>query len=310
MSEKDIQNRAIARRRLLRRAGSVAAGVAGAGVVAAVAAEPAMAASGSFDSNSTSAPAITGDNTVSATENIGGSVVPVAGPVLRIVPQENTDIISSSAPPGSFAIDNWGTLWTMVSPDGAGPYRNFVYDSFNATQTWPITPVRVLDTRGIGVGHSNVLGGVTSADFNLSTGRLRANRWIHIDLSDHVQWGYAVLGTLQVAVPLSGGHMAAVPYGSVDYNVPPETSNLLFGGGVYIQNMLFCGIGGGGAAPSTDIISLWSAAETHVILDVMGFVVDSIGRIAEYNSGGGGAGLRAQSSFMAQRRAEINSQGH
>jgi hypothetical protein len=281
--DEDIQHRTVNRRRLLRRAGTVAAGVAGAGVVSTVVATPAMAASGTFDSNSLSAAAVTATNTATTSE--GG--VLTAGPHLRLIPTVGTEGIASAAPVGSIATDESGTIWTVVQ----GGDRHFIHTTQNSNLTVPIAPFRALDTRGGGVGISRIV----NPSGNIVSGRLKAGKWVHLDLTGLVNFGEGVFGVLQIVQPVAGGFASVVPFGAVDYNLPPATSNVLYGTNQNVTTLVFSGLGLN-SITRTDVISLYSFADAKVIFDVNGFVVDSPGRVPSAGVSG---------AFSAARRAQI-----
>jgi hypothetical protein len=97
------------RRRLLRRAGTLAAGMAGAGVAGAVAATPAQAADEGpmkIEIHSPNTPALELRNTFEVPETHE------AGPALRLVPLG--DSLYREAPAGSLSADRFGIPWVAV----------------------------------------------------------------------------------------------------------------------------------------------------------------------------------------------------
>jgi hypothetical protein len=290
----DNGDQTIGRRRLLRRAGTVAAGVAGAGVVSAVAATPAQAASGSFDSASATTPAVKVSNT--SLDANGG-----AGPQLAFTPTGS--FIDPQAPVGSVSMDTDGFIWVRDAGIGADAATNFVHTTANSNLTVAIAPVRALDT-GTAPGRARVLN---QENIN-AAGQLMAKKWIHLDLSgsELVNYGFAVLGGIIAVTPSLAGYLTVVPYGSVNYGVAPITSNLNYVKGVSITNSVFVGLGGDldlDTPLPTDVISIYSLVATRVIFDVSGFVVDSYGRVPALSTLAQGA--RKGVSFAEKRRQDI-----
>ena len=291
----EIQHRKVGRRRLLRRAGTVAAGVAGAGVAGAIVATPAHAASGSFDSNSLTAAGVSTTNTATVSE---GGLVGI-GPQLRLVPTTG-DLITKQAPVGSIAMDGDGYIWATTPQGTSSTVRQFLFHTGNSSSIWPIAPVRILDSR-TAAGRAHVLNPTGIFQTN---GKLKAGQWLHLDLTSQVQYGYAVIGGIQAADPAGSGYMTVVPYASVDYSAPVQTSNLLYNQGAYIMNMAFCGLMDG--LGSTDVISIYSLQDSWVLFDIYGFVVDGLGRINPASLPG--AQAESAQSPAVQRRAFVAQQ--
>lgn len=162
MDEKD--ERQTDRRRLLRGAGAVVAGVAGAGVAGAVAATPASAATGD--------PVVAGqNNTANATTGIevAGAAAPESTPALRVTNAGGpalaatpvaSDLISgkwSAAPAGSIYVDDYADIYSVGEVDGK-KHVHMAYSPTWATMTVPIKPTRWLDTRTT-AGSAHVLSG-------------------------------------------------------------------------------------------------------------------------------------------------------
>jgi hypothetical protein len=274
------ENRPLDRRRLLRRAGTVAAGVAGAGVVGAVAAAPAEAANGD--------PFILGNaNTADATSTLtaGNAANPAlrlenaTGAPLSVRPLATTgnpadpstwvtEPPSTQAPVGSVYADDFGDLHVIGQPLGGalGPkYANMLYSPTWATMVAPITPIRWVDTRFANLRVHIVPG---SANFDSAFRVLPKNSLtvpdMIIDLSAIFAGGFgAVQANLTVLLPVAQGFASLWDAGtwpgtsSINY-VPsvPEIAN-------FTQTVI---------APDRTI-RLKTNRAAQFILDIVGFVM-------------------------------------
>src|SRR5262249_10510417 len=154
--------RHVGRRRLLRGAGAVVAGVAGAGVVSAVDATPAEATQGSAvlaglpnTETDTTGIELTGATMPEAKSPL--RLTNAAGPGLTIDPIDGSKI-GTAPPAGSVFVDTFGDIST-VGDVGAGKFNNIMYSPTWATMPVPVNPVRWLDTRGLGPGTVHVVPG-------------------------------------------------------------------------------------------------------------------------------------------------------
>jgi hypothetical protein len=263
---------AVDRRRLLRRAGAVAAGVGAAGVVAALDATPAHAAPGSpvlagqaVDA-ATSTTTITNNSATNATLALGNAT----GASLELAPRSTT--IPLSAPQGSFNATTFGDLEYMAGPE----FPAVVYTSFNATQTWPIKPFRALDTRGLGgVNGGNGRELILNPEVLNSAGKLRAGSTLRLNLTGFVADGWGVIGTLTVLGPEGNGFVTVFPGGTGR----PNTAAISFLSGWSIANNVLTGLGQITRPSQTDVIEIFSPVTTHVVFDVSAFIVASIDHI-------------------------------
>ncbi|WP_213453577.1 hypothetical protein [Rhizomonospora bruguierae] len=289
----------IGRRRLLRRAGTVAAGVAGAGVVGAVAATPAQAATPStFTSTQMGTPAVKVENTTPVVTEEGFKA---AGPQFAFTPTGTS--LSKQAPLGSLSMDTSGNIWVRDRM-AAGPNAevNFLHTTRSSNLFMPMTPVRLLDTRNA-AGRASVIN-PTNID---TSGRVKAKSWIHVDVSGLVNYGLAMIGNLVAVTPATAGFLSVVPWVTGIDSTTPGTSSLNFTAGVTIANGITVALGGDNdpETPYTsDVISIYAQTACQIVFDVSGFVVDSYSRVLP--TGRAGAGLAANSgSFAEQRRAFI-----
>lgn len=270
----------VERRRLLRRAGTVAAGVAGAGVVGAAVAAPAQAAPGEpvvqgQDNNAgTTTTTITNDSAGNPTLALSNTVVEGnggAGPALRLAP--SGAFISPSAPVGSLSADASGNVWSAVD-FGGGTDQAFLYSNGNATQTVLLfTPQRVLDTRNAanrtGILNPNVLD---------SQFRVIGGQTLNVDIGDFVLFGQGLLANLTVVNPVNGGFVTVFPFGFPRPNIASINHQV---GGV-LSNFTGTAIGwSADPAGPQDVISIFCQRTTHIILDVVAFTVGSVDQILQ-----------------------------
>jgi hypothetical protein len=270
--------RTVDRRRLLRRAGTVAAGVAGAGVVGAAVAPPAEAAAGDavlLGRQNDAGPnitAVTGSGRNAATLALGNTAVVSEAdhwyaPPLQLRP--SLGILAPGFPAGSISADRRGTLHTAVEL-GVNDYTEpaFVYTNASANITVPLpVSVRAVDTR-IAAGRANILNPSGNLD---SAGRLLANHSIDINLSSYVAFGLGVLGNLTVLVPIGNGFATVYPYGFAR----PTLSSISFMTGNYTTNFFTAALGSAQDNDPTDAVSIYSSSTAHIVLDVTGFIVGS-----------------------------------
>jgi hypothetical protein len=291
--EHEDNERTVDRRRLLRRAGTVAAGVAGAGVVTAVAAAPAQATDGSAliqgQTNTGGAPTTTvANSSANATVALSNSG---AGPQLQLTPSATFD--ASIAPAGSLAADSFGELWSGVDL-GSGPFPVLVYTTLTANITETLgTPQRVLDTR-TAAGRANLISPGSNID---GSGRIIGGRTVNLNLSGLVNIGLTVMGNLTVVSPAATSYVTVFANGTPR----PATSNINFNANQILSNFTISAIGGDpNSATQHDVISIYCNTTTHVIFDVMAFVVQDSSQVL--------GGLSAQASRAGALSAQAERQ--
>ncbi|MGB2567762.1 hypothetical protein ACPFP2_04820 [Micromonospora citrea] len=270
------QDSVVDRRRLLRRAGTVAVGLAGTAAVGAAAAGPARAAPGDpvlqgrvneagtpttlRGGSATSAP-LRLENTHVEADPDG---IPRSGPALRLTPTGKG--IDWRAEVGSVSMDTSGTIWAVTSP-GLPPmehnFAEYVRTNVNSNELVPVVPQRVIDTR-TAAGRARIGDPADKLD---SSGRLLAGQTIDVDLGDFVYNGVAVHGNLTVTGALAAGFVQVFPHRSPR---PPAFSTINFQAGQTVSNAFLTGI-----SSVIDYISVYTQRTTHVILDVVAFVVAS-----------------------------------
>jgi hypothetical protein len=262
-------DRAVDRRALLRRGGAiVAATVAGAAAVEAVNAGGAQAAPGDpvIQGQSNDAAAAQTTLTSSATTSTlalanTGSHAPV-----KLAQQA----FSSFTPAAGGELENLdGDLfYTFDFGPGIGPVQGFVYTEFTANQVVTIVPQRILDTR-TSAGRAAILNKTGNLD---SSGRLLAGHTIQINLRSLEVAAASALCNLTAVQPLAGGFMTLFPGGT-----RPSTSSINFTKGAVIANFAVTGTT---TTSTTDTVSIYSAATSHVLLDITAF---NVGNPAQIN---------------------------
>jgi hypothetical protein len=292
------------RRRLLRRAGTVAAGVAGAGVAGAVAATPAQAAPGdpvvqgatnnagtastTVTSNSPTAPTLILSNP-NETGPEGGVAV---GPAVQLVPHGNW--LNDEAPAGSIAADELGLPWVSVQYP-TFTFSHAVHTTFNSNTIVPINPTRVVDTRNL-AGRARILNAAGNLD---SAGRLIAGRSVSVDLSDIAFFPTAVLLTATVTGQGAAGFLTVWPYNTAR----PTVSNVNYSPGQNLSNFVFSGSGWDDTAVASGL-SVFSSQTTHFLLDVVAFVVGDGSVNPEFTVTGATASSQSAVSSAAAARAK------
>lgn len=296
MSEENAVNR----RRLLRRAGTVAAGLGAAGVASAVAATPASAAAGDpvlLKPDNDGGVNTTGITSTNATSTLA-LANPGGGSALVLVP----GAFASAPADGALGFDDQNYLlygWTYnngVDPAMPGLTAT-VYDDSWANLTIPLfTPQRVLDTRYLDQRAMVLNPTALQAD-----GRIKAGMTIYVKLGAVTgdQKGYmlstgaqALHGNLTITQPVSGGYASIFPYGAP----MPSTSNVNYVANQTIPNAVFTAIGTTDAG--VDVVSIFSQRATHAILDVAAVVAAGYSNV--YSNflamAAGGASIKAGST--------------
>ncbi|MDG4822149.1 hypothetical protein O7635_09815 [Asanoa sp. WMMD1127] len=236
----------LGRRRLLRRASTVAAGVVGAGAVSAAMAAPAQAAAGE--------PIVQGENTA-ATPDPMVTLANTDGPALNLAP---SSMLTGDEPVGSLRVDEFGNLWT-IAIEGL---PEMVLTSYTATALIPVVPSRILDTRNA-AGRQYIINPTGNLD---SAGRLLAGKTIHIHVGDLAENAVALHGNVTVTGAAGDGYLTVWPGGEPR----PATSAINFPVAsklTTIANHLVVGIGY--HEDQSDVISIFnSSVAAHVLLDV------------------------------------------
>ncbi|GII23084.1 hypothetical protein [Planosporangium mesophilum] len=263
---------ALDRRRLLRSASAVAAGVGAAGVASALTASPAQAAPGEavklgaavINDGGAETTVIKNSSATGATLELTNSA---NGPSLRLAP--SSKYMPADVAPGSFNATAGGELEFQATADIA----TLVNTSYTATQTWPVTPFRALDTRGLGGVSGNGRELILNPDV-LGPSGLRAGQTLLLNLTPFVNYGWAVLGNATVQGPEANGFVTIAPAGVTR----PNTSSINFLKGWPLSNAIVCALGESSTQDpnQSDVIQIYASCTTHLIFDVTGFVVASL----------------------------------
>ncbi|SCG60384.1 hypothetical protein [Micromonospora coxensis] len=296
------QDRTLDRRLLLRRASTVAAGLAGTAAVGAATAGQAQAAPGEpvlqgqvneagtpttlRGGSLTSAP-LRLENTTVETDPDG---VPFSGPALRLTPTGRG--LGWHAEVGSVSLDTAGTIWAVTSPGlppMEGNFVEYVRTNANSNELVPVVPQRVIDTR-TAAGRKSIVNPAGNLD---SAGRLLRGHTIQVNLDDYVFLGEAVYGNVTVTGALAAGFLQIFPDPG---QRPPAFSSINFQAGQTLSNFFLTGIN-----PLADQISVHAQQTTHVILDVVAFVVASGSVNPSILPSSGGLAAEDQRAQLARR---------
>lgn len=293
------------RRRLLRRMGTLAAG---AGVAGAVAATPARADDGQpvLQGRENNAGGTTGINNLSPNsptlelfnrfEDGVGTGGGGAGPSLRLRPLG--DSLYDEAPAGSLSADRLGIPWVSIQAF-QDPPMTFSYQAhtdFNSNTTVPVVPTRVVDTRNA-AGRARILNR-SALD---SAGRLLKGQALHVDLGDIAFFPDAVLLNATVTGQTAAGYLTVYAYGSAR----PGIATINYSPNENLSNLVFTASGEGSPSPDA-AISVYTSQLTHVVLDVVGFVVSGGGVNPDIMPGTlARAGSAAATDTARRRQQEI-----
>ncbi len=194
---------------------------------------------------------------------------------------------SSNATSTGGDLANYGGDLYYAAGGTGGPFLGFVHTPFVANQLAPITPQRILDTRNAN-GRLNIATATGNLD---AASRLLAGHTIVIKLGN-LAGGAAAFCNLTAVSPLGAGYMTLWPGGT-----RPATSSINFTAGAIIANFAVTGINAG------DTVSIYSAATTHVILDITAFAVGSPVQVSSavlpaQTAARGGAAAHAASGIL------------
>ncbi|MFG1915147.1 hypothetical protein [Micromonospora sp. NPDC048898] len=302
------QDKTVGRRQLLRRAGTVAAGVAGTTVVGAAAAgsaqadpgQPVVQAANNVVTgggttalvNPANVPTLRLENTNLETDAFN---VKFAGPQLMLTP--SGDQLSKKAPIGSMGVDEDGNFQVVSAKDSANnSITDYVYTTGNSNQIVPIIPQRVIDTRDPSLRARIHNASSTTLD---SAGRLRGGQTIHVLLDDFVYYGDALFGIVTATTAVNAGFLQIFPY---DTPRPANFASLNYSANQVNSNAFMSGIGW-----TADAVSIYALQTTHVVLDVTAFVV-GYGSVHEdilpYSVNAAARGAKSLAERKAERAAK------
>lgn len=259
-----MPDRAVDRRSLLRRAGVVAAGVAGAAMLPSLTPEQASAAD---NGNLLIGTANAASSTTSLSSTGGGPTLMVESPDGTVAPLQLVD-----QPYPLSGADNTIAAGDLVSRDGVlyfgqgDGYTGTVLTDLMMPLTLGIDPVRQLDTRSSN-GRLNLRStSFTSAAGSLdSKGRLKAGSTVYLLLGDYAYSPTAVFGNLTCYLPTAAGRVTIYP-GETER---PATATINFPSGGAPQNAFAVGATNtsNGATPRPTL-TIYTTVTTHLIVDV------------------------------------------
>ncbi len=295
--DEEIINRKVDRRRLLGRAGAVAATVAGAGAVSAAVGSPASAAPGDevvlgqlndagttateLKNNSTTNPSLRLTN--SSLSSVGG--VTQAGPALELKPGGDY----TGGPKGSLGVSTDGVLWLV---DDQGPV--FVRTAFNTTVVESFNPVRILDTRPE-EGSTGKASMLNPSVLN-SSGYIPAGRTLNVRLDSLFRYVETIYANITVLAGGGAGFLTVFPGG----RSRPLASNVNYTPGAIVANFAMVSVGS--LSGANFAISIYAHTAAKVILDISGAVVNLHDDII-WSSVPGGDPRPLRSTIAAEQRS-------
>jgi len=290
--EQDEAKHSLGRRALLTRGGIVAAGVVGAGAVATAVAGPASAqattavdmntandagtsgTSTELDADNDTTPAFILNNTGIDAVTTDGTTIDYAGPNLQLTPSTATgSAVSPSAAGGALTTTGagafTGALW--FTHDFGGTPADIVSAPVHTEATANVyaplpSPVRIVDTRSAS-GRANIVN--ASGNLN-SAGQLKAGKTIYITLDTQVFFAETVFANVTVTDTAAAGYLT-IWSGAAGVAQPP-TAAINYAKGQTLSNFLASGVAEH-SATVLNAIAIYTAATTHVILDLAGFIM-------------------------------------
>ena len=259
-----MPDRPVDRRSLLRRAGELAAGVAGAAMLPSLTPEQASAADG--DALLVGA-ANTGSSTTSLSSTGGGPALIVESPDGSVPPLRLYDqpYPASGADTDIAAGDLVSRDGVLYVGQGAG-YTGTVLTDLMMPLTLGIDPVRQLDTRSTNGRLSLRSTSFTSASGSLdSKGRLKAGSTVYLLLGDYAYSPTAVFGNLTCYLPTAAGRVTIYPA----QTKRPATATINFPSGGAPQNAFAVGATdtSNGSTPRPTL-AIYTTVTTHLIIDI------------------------------------------
>lgn len=275
MSDKKDNSGEVNRRRLLRGAGVAVAGAVGAGVAASVA-TPADAASGDPVLAGKAVDAGTDTTTITTNNSTNATLVlnNTAGPTLTFGPTSQLPVNANSSAPGSIIGDQYGNLFTnQVFVDSTGANANFYTRVFTdgwATQVVPIDPIRVLDTRD-----PKLSGGLINANRD-GTGRLiGGSTGTLLDISSRVTGATAAQMNVTVVNATAAGFVTIFS----GAGTRPNASTINYAANAALSNFAQTVVATTSNPNIHDVFGIFTSQTTHVIIDLVGFIVQSATQI-------------------------------
>jgi hypothetical protein len=289
-----VLRRSLGRRRFLRRAAGITAGVAGASAVSAAVATPAQASAGanmivgSPNDAGTAATSLTTNSSTNAALVLGNTAtltdannVPVGGPALQFTPAGEYTV----GPVGSMGMSTDGEVWIRKNGDSA-PFSDPIRTFSNSTFSTGFSPVRMLDTRPGQPAVNRILNpGVLD-----SAGNIKAGQILQVSLDDL----FVFADSAYVNVTLLAGSVGAYITLFPSDQPLPLASNINFSPGQLVNNFALVGLGtltdNSNQVIANNALSIFAGQPCRIIIDVLGAIVFSFAHIKSIS---GVTGLRA-----------------
>jgi hypothetical protein len=166
-----------------------------------------------------------------------------------------------------------GTLAAGVAGAGvagavaATPAQAEAATAVSANTIVPIMPTRAVDTR-----NADLRWRIVNPSVLDSAGRLPRNKIMDVNLSDLASFADAVILNATVTGQTIAGYLTVYVYPS---GGPPGASSLNYSPNQNLSNLVFTATGANEGNEVQTGISVFTSQLTHVILDVVGFVLSS-----------------------------------
>jgi hypothetical protein len=295
----DFINRRVGRRRLLGKAGALAAAAAGTSAALA-AASPASASSGNplvigqsnastgadtttITNNSPNAPAFVVGNTVTPEQVAEGTVTyQVAGPALQLAPSGDTIV----GPVGSLGVSNDGTLWSVGKDVDGAAFTDIVRTGLNTPYVESFSPIRILNTwPDFPLEGKRAMLNPSVIDAN---GYIKAAQTLYVQLDDLFEWAWAIFANFTIVGGGQSGFARLWPAGAA----MPTTSTLGWDPGKSTANfaLVSCGSMTFNGKLYNNVISVWAQSPAKLLLDISGAVVNYASDVKAYTPAAQGTG--------------------
>jgi hypothetical protein len=150
----------------------------------------------------------------------------------------------------------------VATPAGADSHRLLTTVSSNTIV--PIFPTRAVDTRSAATRTRIINPWVLD-----SAGRLSKNQTMDVDLSDLAFFPDAVLLNATVTGQTTAGYLTVFPW----LGTRPGIASLNYSPNQNLTNLVFTAYGHDAGTSPASGVSVFTSQLTHVILDVVGFVI-------------------------------------
>jgi hypothetical protein len=261
------------RRRLLRDAAVAGAGLGGVGA-AVVAATPASAATGQNIVLGQVNDAGDSPTSLSSTAPITLHLKNPSGSTLGLGDRGTYSWPSTALGVGTIQAPLQGYGELEVERSAAAPRTGQLYNERIAVTTVPVTPTRVLDTRN-SAGRAHIV--YVAGSINNSTGVVAARSFLVVALDHMVRGGEGV--RMNVTVAKTGGRGYLTVWGRG--NLPTAASLNWWGANMALSNTVMSQLGYWDDS-HRDVIAIYNAVATAIVVDVQAFYVSVPWRLASW----------------------------